>query len=83
MRKNMVLGMGIGAILGLGGCVAVNKGTLNASHTRHQAVGMDGKIYVVDLHTGEVARIEQDAIVRAKPFVGIPEEDWNVRVDKD
>jgi hypothetical protein len=54
------------------GCVVVakNKGTLSIPAAWHQAVAMDGKIYIVDVRTGKVSRIDEKEISEAGRFEG-------------
>lgn len=57
------------------GCVVVakNKGSLTVPAGWYQAVAMDGKIYIVDIRTGKVSRVDEKEIAQAGRFEGAPE----------
>jgi hypothetical protein len=71
MRKVLAIGLASALALCGTGCVIVakNKGTLLGPCVARQAVAIDGSIYVVDVCTGEVSKVEGKAVAEAKTFV--------------
>jgi len=69
MRKLAVLLFSAVALTVSSGCVAVvkNKGPLGSTCSR-QAVTLDGVVYIVDVHTGEVCKVDGQAVKDAKGF---------------
>lgn len=72
IRRWMVAGLLAGVLAGAG-CVTV-VGNLGLGGSRREAVVLDGRIYIVDTKSGEVARLEPDQIEEAPVFAPEAEE---------
>lgn len=82
MRKWMGLATVVALVAMNGGCVVAlgNKGSAK-SYQQRQAVAMEGNIYVVDVRTGEVKRIERSRIDGAGQFASGEQVTVEVEVD--
>jgi len=65
------------------GCIQVAKGTVKGHLNPRDAIVLDGKIYIVDTHTGEVSRLDVNPVSDAKPFERSTSEATTITIVED
>lgn len=84
MRRMLFVGLAL-CLGSSAGCVVVakNKGPLAVADFGREAVVVDGKVYIVDLRSGKVSRIDAKSLEEAGPYEGVPTSELNVVVVDD
>ncbi len=85
MRKRMGMACLAAVCLANVGCVVAlgNKGTLAGDWCSKQAVTLDGKIYIVDVRTGEVCAVAEAALDSAPLVPGASVSGLDVTIVED
>ena len=85
MRKRMGMACLAAICLANVGCVVAlgNKGTLAGDWCRKQAVALDGKIYIVDVRSGEVCVVTEAALDSASPVPGVSVSELHMTIIED
>ena len=68
MRRVIGLTLSMGFMLSGAGCIAIvgNQGRLACASCEKRAVAMNGEIYVVDVETYKVSKIDADTVAGAE-----------------
>ncbi len=74
MKRLVTAAAAVSLVLSAGGCVAVAGNTVRAGQSRFP-LHVDGRVYVVDVDTGEVMRLPAGALDNAGPFRPIDADD--------